>query len=190
MKCKQWKKEQARHCCTADACLCKSVNQLYSIQKLVFFLHCLIKWYILLIVIVSCLPEVQVASSHVRPITVVSLQGNPPPDASVKIGRVPIWKPCPHVALQSSHTYGPYAQFTETVFNYYLKRDSLQKMYSLTRTHDTARLSVTSISCTCSSTIICWRTCPWSGLIAGTISCTTGIRTGCPCNPRGPLTVN
>ena len=43
IKCEQWEKEHARHCCTADACLCQSVNQLYNNQKLVFFLHCLIK---------------------------------------------------------------------------------------------------------------------------------------------------
>ena len=31
---KQWKKEQASHCCTADVCLCQSVNQLYNEQEM------------------------------------------------------------------------------------------------------------------------------------------------------------
>ena len=30
---KQWKKEQASGCCTADVCLCPPVNQLYNSQK-------------------------------------------------------------------------------------------------------------------------------------------------------------
>ena len=36
---KQWKKEQSRHCCTANVWLRRSVNQLYSNQfpKLIFF---------------------------------------------------------------------------------------------------------------------------------------------------------
>jgi len=31
---KQWKKEQASRCLTADVCLRQSVNQLYNIQKI------------------------------------------------------------------------------------------------------------------------------------------------------------
>ena len=31
---KQWKKEQASHCCTADVCLRQSVNQLYNDKKM------------------------------------------------------------------------------------------------------------------------------------------------------------
>ena len=31
---KQWKKEQVSRCCTADVCLCQSVNQLYNNQTL------------------------------------------------------------------------------------------------------------------------------------------------------------
>ena len=31
---KQWKKEQASRCCTADVCLCQSVNQRYNNKKL------------------------------------------------------------------------------------------------------------------------------------------------------------
>ena len=31
--CKQWKKEQARRCCTTDVCLHQSVNQLYNNKK-------------------------------------------------------------------------------------------------------------------------------------------------------------
>ena len=32
--CKQWKKEQAIRCCTADVFLCQSVNQLYNNHKM------------------------------------------------------------------------------------------------------------------------------------------------------------
>ena len=39
--CKQWNKEQAIRCCTADVCLCQSVNWLYNnnnkMAKLVLF---------------------------------------------------------------------------------------------------------------------------------------------------------
>ena len=31
---KQWKKEQANSCCTADVCLCQSVKQLYNDNKM------------------------------------------------------------------------------------------------------------------------------------------------------------
>ena len=40
---KQWKKEQASHCCTAEVCLRQSVNQLYNKKngQTCSFFHCL-----------------------------------------------------------------------------------------------------------------------------------------------------
>ena len=41
---KQWKKDQASRCYTADVCLCQSVNQLLNNQKMakhVLLFHCL-----------------------------------------------------------------------------------------------------------------------------------------------------
>ena len=45
---KQWKKELASRCCTADVCLCQSVNQVYNnkMANMFFFLllgGCVIK---------------------------------------------------------------------------------------------------------------------------------------------------